>query len=439
MGYKGKNFNIPICLFCLDIENDIYNGVKFQSPKGIKDGHVVYHNVTKSFQYVRFVEVRRTIYGVRNFYYCDSFSGDFLHAVKWFKEEDIRGVNPDDDEECSNAENWMISIRIGDMLTSVKDKNISVESKDIADLLYNYFSDVGSNHKEESITDKINSKIELEKLPKGISLFSGAGGYDVGIAQSFNIVGHVEWNEKANQTYELNKEKFGFGNSECIGTDITKITNEQIKEVKKRYGKIDLVFGGPPCQGFTLAGKRDSKDPRNSLFIDYARFVEFLKPTIFQMENVKGLKSAKTESGESVLKIILNTFTKLGYSLSWVVHDASNYGVAQTRKRIILSGHLGNKKPSFPLPTFIGPGEGLSSEDWRFKMKLDLCDVGFNEFEPLIPSNELEELWDKHVRLADEVKLEKKKKNDSMENIWLSSDEFDEYLKENPEFLEDSE
>ncbi len=98
------------------------------------------------------------------------------------------------------------------------------------------------------------------------------------------------------------------------------------------------IIGGPPCQGFTTAGKRDPKDPRNSLFKEFVRFVNVIQPKFFVMENVKGILSMKTSAGESVKKLIETELEKCGYDLTIMVLNAADYGVPQSRIRVFFIG-----------------------------------------------------------------------------------------------------
>jgi DNA (cytosine-5)-methyltransferase 1 len=117
--------------------------------------------------------------------------------------------------------------------------------------------------------------------------------------------------------------------------DITKI-----RSPKSLIGnaRIDGIIGGPPCQGFSLSGNRDSKDPRNSLFMDFVRFVGALTPRFFVMENVLGILSMKTKDGNHVKNIIRDEFEKIDYKLCVHVLNAADYGVPQTRQRVFFFG-----------------------------------------------------------------------------------------------------
>src|SRR5690606_11277219 len=101
-----------------------------------------------------------------------------------------------------------------------------------------------------------------------------------------------------------------------------------------------IIIGGPPCQGFSHAGKKDPSDPRNSLFKNYAQWVKTLKPKVFVMENVRGLLTGTNEKGEKVIDIIIKTFQKIGYTVNIWELNAANYGVPQIRERIFIVGSI---------------------------------------------------------------------------------------------------
>ncbi len=141
--------------------------------------------------------------------------------------------------------------------------------------------------------------------------------------------------------------------------DIRKISSERLLEAAgMNVGEPFLVCGGPPCQPFSTAGKRlGINDPRGSLFRDFVRMIDEIRPRFFVMENVKGLMSAllKDENGENtnikVLDIILNEFRKLNYKTIYGILDAVNYGVPQFRERFVLIGSRDNEGIFLPVPT----------------------------------------------------------------------------------------
>ncbi len=175
--------------------------------------------------------------------------------------------------------------------------------------------------------------------PRVVSLFSGGGGLDLGfIDAGFDVIWAIDNNKNAVETY---KKNIGYHiiHEDINCYDINNIPN------------CDVVIGGPPCQSFSLAGKRDNGDERGKLVWKYIEIIEKLKPKIFLFENVVGLLSAKNEKGEKVLELLLSAFSKIGYNLSWEVINAANYGVAQLRKRLIIVGTHQKNIFNFPAHT----------------------------------------------------------------------------------------
>lgn len=169
---------------------------------------------------------------------------------------------------------------------------------------------------------------------KGIALFSGCGGMTLGFeAAGIDLVGHVEIAESANRIYAEN-----FPKSKLLGEDICAITDEDLQEWKKEFGNIDIIVGGPPCQGFSLAGKRNPEDERNRLYEQYVRIVSVIRPTVFVMENVALMTSMKDESGDLFINKIEKSFSEQGYSVVKKIVNAYEYGVPQSRERVILIG-----------------------------------------------------------------------------------------------------
>lgn len=159
---------------------------------------------------------------------------------------------------------------------------------------------------------------------KVVSLFSGAGGLDLG----FKMAGHqIIW---ANDLYEdaVDTYKKNLGNH-IVCEDISNIDAKDIPD-------CDIIIGGFPCQGFSVANtKRHEGDERNQLYKQLIRVIEAKKPKFFLAENVKGLTSL---AKGAVFKMILSDFTALGYKVSYRVLNAADYGVPQTRQRVIIVG-----------------------------------------------------------------------------------------------------
>lgn len=167
-------------------------------------------------------------------------------------------------------------------------------------------------------------------------MFAGAGGFSLG----FNLAGYdvplaVEIDKWAADTLRANHNE-----SEILERDIRDIRSESaIRDIYS--GTVDVIVGGPPCQGFSVAGpaNKDPKDPRNSLFMEFANWVKVLDPKVFVMENVKGLLTRRNTDKEKVINIIAQSFEELGYHVDIWLLNAANYGVPQNRERIFIVGN----------------------------------------------------------------------------------------------------
>jgi len=165
-----------------------------------------------------------------------------------------------------------------------------------------------------------------------IDLFAGCGGLSLGFEMAgYNVVLAIEKDEWAAETYKYNHKK-----THVITKDITEIENPQ--KLFDKDIKIDGIIGGPPCQGFSLSGNRDKSDPRNSLFMDFIRFVKIFRPRFIVMENVPGILSMKTQKNEYVKDLILNEFKQAGYNVKIHKLNAAEFGVPQARVRILFIG-----------------------------------------------------------------------------------------------------
>jgi len=163
-----------------------------------------------------------------------------------------------------------------------------------------------------------------------LDLFCGAGGLSLGFKQAgFEIKGAVEFDKAAMETHKRNIAS----DFEYCG-DIREITDEIIVS---KFSGVDVIIGGPPCQGFSGLNRRnkDYSDPRNMLFLEYIRFVRLLKPKVILIENVRQILTAK--NGE-IKNAICELLDELGYDTTYKVVDASDYGVPQARRRAIFIG-----------------------------------------------------------------------------------------------------
>lgn len=182
--------------------------------------------------------------------------------------------------------------------------------------------------------------------PTVIDLFAGAGGFSKGFYDAgFHVNLAIEIDAWACKTF-----KYNFPSTNVLEADVKNIKTSRIKELVRE--KPDVIIGGPPCQGFSISGppKKDPKDPRNSLFVEFVRFINELQPKALIMENVKGLLSRKTEAGERVIKIIESALSDCGYYIKTVLLNSCNYGVPQHRERVFIIGTMEKCKTSLLPP-----------------------------------------------------------------------------------------
>ncbi|PSB01907.1 DNA cytosine methyltransferase [Merismopedia glauca] len=186
--------------------------------------------------------------------------------------------------------------------------------------------------------------------PIAVDLFAGAGGMTLGFEQAgFDVLAAVEIDPIHCATHKFN---FPFWTILCKSvTETTGLEIRQISGIGNR--EIDVVFGGPPCQGFSLIGKRTFEDPRNHLVFHFIRLVLELKPKYFVMENVKGMTLGKHRE---FLDEIISRFTANGYIIqrNYQVLNAAKYGVPQQRERLFLLGSRQDLElPKYPEPMTI--------------------------------------------------------------------------------------
>lgn len=207
--------------------------------------------------------------------------------------------------------------------------------------------------------------------PKVIDLFAGVGGLSLGFEQcGYKVVLANEYDVAIAKSYKKNHK-----NTLMVEGSIVDLNHDLV--FAPYIGKIDVVVGGPPCQGFSQKGKRKSiNDDRNFLFKYFVSVVALIKPRYFVMENVPSLLT--TENGY-FKKEIYELFKSLGYSVNSSILNAADYGVPQNRKRAIIIGKLGNNIVKMPEPNlkkitiwdaisdlaYLESGEGLSKDVYR--------------------------------------------------------------------------
>ena len=197
-----------------------------------------------------------------------------------------------------------------------------------------------------------------------IDLFAGAGGLSIALQDSgFNILLANEINPRFAETHSFN-----FPNVPLIQKDINEVTSEEIRNLIGDQ-TVDLIVGGPPCQGFSIFGKRrfintqeydPRQDPRNYLVYQYIRIVEELRPKFFFMENVKGFTNL---DGGKFIEEVKKQFKKIGYNDIWCeVICAADYGVPQDRHRMFMIGNRLGIKFEKPAPTHFPKNSGKLPE-----------------------------------------------------------------------------
>ena len=214
----------------------------------------------------------------------------------------------------------------------------------------------------ERLSDEVPELVAL-------SFFSGAMGLDIGMSHAgIHPMLACEFNKFCRLTIAQNEPQMAL-----IG-DINRYEPEEILRLAKipQGRRVDIIFGGPPCQAFSTAGARQAMDDeRGNVFLRYIEVVKKIRPTYVVIENVRGLLSApypykdiKTPIKGGALSVILDRLNDAGYTISFELYNAANFGVPQIRERVVMIGKLGNEKVNYLTPTHSENGEfGLPK--WR--------------------------------------------------------------------------
>lgn len=237
--------------------------------------------------------------------------------------------------------------------------------------------------------------------PTVIDLFAGVGGLSLGFEmKGFHVLLANEYDESIAAAYRVNHKS-----TKVIVGDITKLDLD--KTFGGYKGKVDVIIGGPPCQGFSQKGQRKTiHDERNFLFEYYVTVVKLVSPKYFVMENVPNLLTAE---GDYFRKEIEELFNGMGYSLEYGVLNASDYGVPQNRRRAVIIGKLEKPAPKLPVPqkktvtiwdaisdlAYLESGEGENEQAYRMPAESD--------YEKLLRKNSkvlYNHVATKHSRLA---------------------------------------
>lgn len=201
-----------------------------------------------------------------------------------------------------------------------------------------------------------------------IDLFCGAGGLSCGFERAgYNILLGIDNDKKALETFELNHN-----GAKSICGDITQVSYE--KDIKPLIGdaSIDVIIGGPPCQGMSLSGPRKFDDPRNKLYLSYIRLVDEIRPRAFVIENVPGLVGL---FGGQIKDSIIEKFTDMGYKIQHKILCSADYGVPQLRRRVVFVGY---RDGEFQYP--------LENENYVS------CEMALSDLPPLVDTLGAEEM-----------------------------------------------
>lgn len=186
---------------------------------------------------------------------------------------------------------------------------------------------------------------------KIVDLFSGAGGFQIGFErEGFETILSTDFDADCEEVHRKNRPSVPF-----LRMDIHDLSSELLDQYITPAINIDVLIGGPPCQGFSTIGKRVSSDPnkrtafdpRNTLFREYIRILKYLKPKFFLMENVQGLL---TRDKGKIFEDIKNTFYETGYAFNYVILNAADYGVPQIRNRVFFYGNCVGAEMHPPKP-----------------------------------------------------------------------------------------
>lgn len=251
-----------------------------------------------------------------------------------------------------------------------------------------------------------------------VDLFSGAGGMSCGLESSgMKCLLAIDHDKNAIQTFQLNHK-----NAKTIVGDISNVSVEQIKSIVKNE-KIDLICGGPPCQGFSTIGHNDSQDSRNFLFREFIRIIKAFQPDYVIMENVTGILARKNEK---VLNNILTHFQLLGYTVDVKVLSAHLYGVPQKRKRTIFLANKFGVTNLYPQPLF-REGDSKNSDlpmartvGWAFNNLIyDNDNVYNHEIERTTVKKSLEKQRISHIPEGKSIRYERDQIAYLPESLWF--------------------
>ena len=187
---------------------------------------------------------------------------------------------------------------------------------------------------------------------KFLDLFAGIGGFRLGMESAgHECIGFCEIDKFARASYKAIHDTEG----EIELHDITRVTDESVR----RFGSVDIICGGFPCQAFSIAGaRRGFEDTRGTLFFEICRFASILRPKYLFLENVRGLLN---HDGGATFETIIRTLDGLGYDVEWQILNSKNFGVPQNRERVFIVGHLRGQRTRNVFPIG-GENQSASSQ-----------------------------------------------------------------------------
>jgi DNA (cytosine-5)-methyltransferase 1 len=253
-----------------------------------------------------------------------------------------------------------------------------------------------------------------------IDLFSGAGGLSCGLEQAgFQCLLGVDQDRSSLETFQANHP-----HATTILGDLQQISRQDIQSIIGNQ-TVDLICGGPPCQGFSTIGVNDNTDQRNFLFLEFVRVVAAFLPNIIIIENVTGLLSRKNQP---TLSSILNCFTELGYQIDVRVLSAHHYGVPQARRRTIFLGNRFNIPNIYPQQQFKDPLKENSNfpnfrtVNWAFSNLINYQNQRFNhDIKTAQIPNELERKRIHYIPEGKGIRYQKDQLAYLPEHLWFDA------------------
>lgn len=227
---------------------------------------------------------------------------------------------------------------------------------------------------------------------KLMDLFCGTGGISNGFENSANgtfktILG-ADILPTSLETFKLNHP-----HAAIFCGDIRKLRRMEVAEtLKVSAGEVDVIVGGPPCQGFSSIRpfrSTNEDDPRNSLFEEFASFVNFFKPKAFLIENVVGLA---THKNGSTIEAMEECFFKIGFDCDWRIVNAANFGVPQRRERLVFIGVTKGLKFNFPEPTHFSAGETIGYKNKKKMLVAEKSLFSSSLFQPVTVMDAISDL-----------------------------------------------